>query len=290
MSQPAPPTQRRLSASTRSAYASDWRHWAAWCREQHEGPTPVSPERVSAYLVHLLAVTDEAGNPRYRAATITRRVAALASYARQTDGEADLARHPLVAPLLAEARQRRASATPTTPLPAPDLASAVAAMSHHTWPEGVLAARDTLALLLAAAAHLGRTSVASLTVGDLTPATSTVALDSASDPLTCAACALARWSRLLVAPDRPAAMCHVLTTGSPHAWEHICAGAASALDGQDASAPLLRAVDVAGTISQRPLTPGSLNRILKRRLHEAGVDPTGYGFGSLRSSPARPTP
>jgi len=37
------------SANTRKAYASDWRHFTAWCRRQHLSPLPPDPEVVGLY-------------------------------------------------------------------------------------------------------------------------------------------------------------------------------------------------------------------------------------------------
>lgn len=38
------------SANTRKAYASDWKHFAAWCRRQNLSPLPPDPETVGLYI------------------------------------------------------------------------------------------------------------------------------------------------------------------------------------------------------------------------------------------------
>lgn len=38
------------SANTRKAYASDWKHFAAWCRRQNLSPLPPDPEIVGLYI------------------------------------------------------------------------------------------------------------------------------------------------------------------------------------------------------------------------------------------------
>ncbi|MBN9052184.1 MAG: integrase, partial [Rhizobiales bacterium] len=38
------------SANTRKAYASDWKHFSAWCRRQNLSPLPPDPHVVGLYI------------------------------------------------------------------------------------------------------------------------------------------------------------------------------------------------------------------------------------------------
>ena len=57
------------SASTRRAYASDWRHFAQWCAEHRLLSLPAEPATVALYLASLGAT--------HKPATITRRLTAI---------------------------------------------------------------------------------------------------------------------------------------------------------------------------------------------------------------------
>lgn len=267
-----------VSATTRAAYESDWRQWESWC-DLHDLPSlPVEADMVRLYVADLSTQVRAGGHRRYRVATIERHVAALAWRSRRTGGLHDFARHPRIAPLLAGLREQ--TSTPsriTRPFAASDVPRVIEVMRHDTWPEGVAAARDTLLVLLGHTAALGRSEVASVSAQQAL----TLHLPEQGDPVACARCALQRWLALLSAPDRAAAMALIFDTGPVEGWEHLCAqmpeGAAAP------SGPLLRPVSRAGAISPTPMSDSAVNRAFKRRLAAVGLDPTRYGYGSLRA-------
>lgn len=265
--------ERDVSERTRAAYASDWRRWEDWCATHEVEPLPVEPSLVRLY------VTDLAFDAsRFKAATIERHLASLAWHSRRAGGVHDLARHPLVAPVLTGIRARRTERPRSVrPLPPETVARLVAAMRHHTWPDGARAARDTLTLLLGSQVALHRSQVVALSVADalnldeLTP----------SEPVSCLPCARLRWLRLLTAPDRAAAMTLVFDTPPPARWAHLCADPPP--PGLDADSPLLRSISKDGTISTSGMSATAVNHALKRRLTQAGLAASRYGFGSLRA-------
>jgi hypothetical protein len=49
------------SSNTRKAYASDWKHFAAWCRRQNVAPLPPDPQVVGLYITACASGTAERG-------------------------------------------------------------------------------------------------------------------------------------------------------------------------------------------------------------------------------------
>ena len=67
------------SANTRRAYASDWKHFTAWCRRQNLSPLPPDPEVVGLYITACASVSasgTRSGKPN-SVSTIERRLAAI---------------------------------------------------------------------------------------------------------------------------------------------------------------------------------------------------------------------
>lgn len=67
------------SANTRRAYASDWKHFTAWCRRQNLSPLPPDPEIVGLYITACASVSasgTRSGKPN-SVSTIERRLAAI---------------------------------------------------------------------------------------------------------------------------------------------------------------------------------------------------------------------
>lgn len=69
------------SENTRRAYASDWKHFSAWCRRQNLSPLPPDPEIVGLYITAYASGSAEAtagrGNKANSVSTIERRLAAI---------------------------------------------------------------------------------------------------------------------------------------------------------------------------------------------------------------------
>lgn len=62
------------SANTRRAYASDWKHFAGWCRRQGVEILPPDPQTVGLYITALAAAT---GRDKRTVSTIERRLSSL---------------------------------------------------------------------------------------------------------------------------------------------------------------------------------------------------------------------
>ncbi|MBB5574695.1 MULTISPECIES: site-specific integrase [Rhizobium] len=65
------------SANTRRAYASDWKHFSAWCRHSNLTPLPADPQIVGLYITACASGTAERGMKANSVSTIERRLSAL---------------------------------------------------------------------------------------------------------------------------------------------------------------------------------------------------------------------
>ncbi|NTE68079.1 site-specific integrase [Agrobacterium tumefaciens] len=65
------------SANTRKAYASDWKHFAGWCRRQGVAHVPPSPQTVGLYITACASGTATADRRPNSVMTIERRLSAL---------------------------------------------------------------------------------------------------------------------------------------------------------------------------------------------------------------------
>lgn len=65
------------SNNTRKAYASDWKHFSAWCRRQNLSPLPPDPQVVGLYITACASGTAERGMKANSVSTIERRLSAI---------------------------------------------------------------------------------------------------------------------------------------------------------------------------------------------------------------------
>lgn len=78
------------SANTRKAYASDWKHFTAWCRRQNLSPFPPDPQVVGLYITACASGTAERGMKANTVSTIERRLAAIGwNYAQRGEQKLD---------------------------------------------------------------------------------------------------------------------------------------------------------------------------------------------------------
>ncbi|WP_454859042.1 site-specific integrase [Rhizobium binxianense] len=69
--------QAASSANTRKAYASDWKHFSAWCRRSNLAPLPPHPQTVGLYITACASGTAERGAKANSVSTIERRLSSL---------------------------------------------------------------------------------------------------------------------------------------------------------------------------------------------------------------------
>lgn len=143
------------AGGTRRAYASDYRHFAAWCSRSGTIPVPAAIETVAAYLAHL------AGSG-LRVSTIDRRAAAIA-YAHRRAGH-DTPTH--AEPVRAVLRGIRRTHGAAVDRKRPATADALKAMLRKL-PRSLIGTRDRALLLIGFAAALRRSELVALDVEDL---------------------------------------------------------------------------------------------------------------------------
>ncbi|MBW6425886.1 site-specific integrase [Rhizobium sp. XQZ8] len=72
------------SANTRRAYASDWKHFSAWCRRSGLAPLPPHPQTVGLYITACASGAAERGMKANSVSTIERRLSSLSwNYAQR---------------------------------------------------------------------------------------------------------------------------------------------------------------------------------------------------------------
>jgi integrase len=96
------------SANTRRAYASDWKHFAAWCRRQNVSPLPPDPEVVGLYITACASGTAGRGMKASSVSTIERRLSAISWNCAQRNTPLDR-KHRAIATVMAGIRNRHAA-------------------------------------------------------------------------------------------------------------------------------------------------------------------------------------
>lgn len=100
------------SANTRKAYASDWKHFAAWCRRQGLSVLPPDPQVVGLYITACASGSGDdmpAPGKAMRVATIERRLSSLCWTYAQRGGERLDRKDRHIATVMAGIRNRHAA-------------------------------------------------------------------------------------------------------------------------------------------------------------------------------------
>ncbi|RWK58334.1 site-specific integrase [Mesorhizobium sp.] len=146
------------SANTRRAYASDWKHFCAWCRRQSFEPLPPDPEIVGLYIT---AQASARGADKKSVSTIERRLSSLTwNYVQRGQPLDRKDRH--IATVLAGIRNKHAS--PPRQKEAvlrDDLVAMLETLDRGT----LRGLRDRAMLLLGFAGGLRRSEIVGLDVG-----------------------------------------------------------------------------------------------------------------------------
>lgn len=249
--------EKSIATSTRRYYETDLKRYEDWCARLGVPSDPILPELVSLHITELADArimkrkyTDPAKKQyvmveeqRYKISSLRRFVASLSRAHYERGGGRGLGEHPTIAAVMAGlARTRLEKPAKRKPLMRDDVADLIDAMDHSHWPAGVLAARDTLMVLIGFATALRRENVAGLTAGDVLVHRedglhitvgktktdqegqgATLAIPFGENTITCVPCAWYRWSSLLAAENTAARMALVLSTpADPALWRHVC--------------------------------------------------------------------
>nr|WP_309502793.1 tyrosine-type recombinase/integrase [uncultured Roseovarius sp.] len=145
------------SDNTLRAYATDWKHFARWCRLKGTDPLPPSPEMIGLYLTDLAAPTGP--SPALTVSTIDRRLSGLAwNYAQRGFTLDRKDRH--IATVLAGIKRKHARPpAQKEAILAEDILAMVATLPHD-----LRGLRDRAILLLGYAGGLRRSEIVSLDV------------------------------------------------------------------------------------------------------------------------------
>lgn len=303
-----------LSDNTRRAYEKAWQSFAAFCASHGLEPLPAHPDAVRWYVAWMSTQVDEWGSPRFSTSTIRQHLAGAASR-HLRDGYLDPTGHRAVADLVRGlAKLRAARPVRKRPLLRDDVVRVIVAMDHDSYPQGVSAARDAAAIWLGFAGALRRSEAAALRMSRLelhpedgihvrvgaskadqaNELSDVVVLPFGTTPGTCAPCAMHRWIALVAVAQeenpwarRRETMRRLFSYGLD---AHVCGagGSAGLICSADlaSGAPLLRATyrnRKDARIHDSGVSGDALHRMLCRRMAEAGMDPSAYGFHSLRA-------
>ena len=149
------------SANTRRAYASDWKHFTAWCRRQNLSPLPPDPEVVGLYITACASGSAERGAKPNSVSTIERRLSAIGWNAVQRGMVLDR-RDRAIATVMAGIRNTHAAPPRQKEALLPeDLIAMLEALDRGTL-RGI---RDRAMLLIGFAGGLRRSEITGLDLG-----------------------------------------------------------------------------------------------------------------------------
>ncbi|MEK6310485.1 MAG: hypothetical protein V4755_07230 [Curtobacterium sp.] len=291
------------SPRTRELYAADLRDFTAWCRMVSLRPLPADAETVALYITHLSSMLRSDGGARYKPSSIARKLAAIAAAHRDAGYESPTTADRVRRVMAGIRRVGDSTVAMMWPLMTDDVRAIVLSMSHHTWPAGVKAARDTAAFVIGLESALRRSNVSALQTEDVSLTEHGVRLEirgSKTDqhgvglPLTvpygrhavsCPACAWVRWSRIVAEQDAGRdPMPLVLATAPAANWEdvgHLCR---SVDPGKlQSGRPAFRRVTAYGLVRADRIGGDGLYRALLARLEAIGRPTEHFGFHSLRT-------
>jgi len=241
--------------NTRRAYASDWKHFSAWCRTAGQGSLPAAPESLVLYLSTLAETA--------KVSTLTRRISAI-SQAHQAAGFETPTAHLAVRKLMAGIRRQKGTAQiGKRPLATADVRRLLAPLDTQR----MLDVRDRALLLTGFAGAFRRSELVGVDVSDLEFNNAglivnirrsktdqegqgrRVGLPYGSTPATCPVRALEAWLAVLGADD----------------------------------GPLFRGINRHGQLGARRLTAQSVALIIKRLAAAAGMEARDLAGHSLRA-------
>jgi hypothetical protein len=252
---------RVLSERTRRTYAAAWSLFTDWCAVSDHLDLPADPATIREFLADCPA------------ARKTHR-----GWVDAIDHQHTASGHPppgRSASVLAALGRPTGEPHQIPVTTAAAVEAALRALPSHGWTQGMFGRRDRCLLVLSQIAGVPYTHLARLTAGDVAVVDGTVRIvipvgvrtvAADPDPVLCAACAVARWLRILkVVVTRPSSrdVAHALKRAKPTTGgsRHLCRSTRG-LDNSTLGVPLLPPIDQWGFVPfpvQR-LTPHSLSR------------------------------
>jgi integrase len=256
---------RSQAKATTNAYKSDWEHFERWCVSRRVPSMPATPYIVALYIAEI-AQGGWNGEKAKKAATITRRLAAINAYhkrhskflpASQKYPEISL----VLQGILRTEGTKQVAKRPIT------IKMTQKMLDQETVPLAV--ARDKVILLFGLAGAFRRSELAAVDLNNLRfhPLGMTVTIPFSKTDQT------GEGREVEIPFGATPATCPVLSVKN---WI-----AAASLDGKQG--PLLRAVDRNGCVGNKRMNPASIAYIIKKLAAAAGYDDKEYSGHSLRS-------
>lgn len=294
--------KQALSASTRSAYAKDWRRFRDWCDRHGALALPATPQLLAQYLADAAGTVSQDGRPAYSPSTLSRWTSSINSM-HSGAGLTAPGRHRMVQDVLKGIRSERSRPPKRSqPLLLDDIRTLLAAMPQEGWPDALSARRDSLVLLIGFAGAFRRSEVAALMVSDVRlhrldglhvmlrrsktdqdAQGHTKGIPYGASHETCPPCAYVRWRQVVDASDSGgrSAVMRALRSSGPHTG-HVCRIAVLPSAPGDDARPLLRPIGESGTIGSGGVTGHSINLWVKARAQLAGYETGSLTGHSLR--------
>jgi integrase len=150
------------AAATQRAYASDWRHYNAWCRRKGLEPLPPDPQIVGLYLAACASEKSIAGQPAKpdSVRTIERRLSAISWYFAQQGQPLDRADRHIAEVMRGIRRRHGRPPNQKEAVLAEDLLRMAAALNHD-----LRGLRDRAILFIGFAGGLRRSEITGLDCG-----------------------------------------------------------------------------------------------------------------------------
>ena len=242
------------SAATRRAYAADWRSFEQWCSPERLITLPAQPNVVAAYLASMATA-----DPPAKVSTIRRRMCAIGHFHSVAGVENPCGHAGVKATLAGIARTLSAAPEKKTALTPDDLTRALKKI-----PQDLVGLRDRALILIGFAAALRRSELVALDVTDIERHAKGIVLSI-------------RRSKT----DQQGAG---LRKAVPHGRKLKPVAALDAWFGASGitSGPVFRGVRGATVLPGR-LDPGTVARVLKRRVGAIGLDADMFAAHSMRS-------
>ncbi|MBL8921736.1 MAG: site-specific integrase [Myxococcaceae bacterium] len=241
--------------NTRKAYRADWRTFTAWCGKHDAAPLPAMPETVALYLTHR-ATTGA------KASSIARALVAI-SQAHQLAGHVSPRSSPMVREVMKGIRRQLGSAKrQAKPLLPRDLRELLSIL-----PASLIGIRDRALLVIGFAGALRRSELVGLNAEDLQ-------FESDGLKVTLRRSKTDQEGHGRVVGVPPGAHPETCPVRAMRAW----------LDAATiTSGPVFREVTRHGKLGTTRLNDRSVVKVIKRRCHEAELDPRGFSGHSLRA-------
>lgn len=244
-----------VADSTRRAYAGDLRHFRDW-----GGRIPATPAMVARYLAAFAG--------KVKASTLNRRLAAIAS-AHTVLGKPSPTRSELVQTTMRGIRRVHGSAQKQAKPISIEMLRLLAKPQRHLDPARDL--RDRALLVVGFAGGFRRSELAKLKVENLA-----FGAEGVTVTLVRSKTDQQGKGRVVALPQGPGSVCPVKLLKT---WIQLLSGVAP---GEMDAKPLFRRVDRYGKLGGG-LSGAAVGGVVRRRIRDCGLDPSGFSAHSLRS-------